>query len=341
MCFTGFQLVVRNLNMFRNSVGELVLYLLEKMKPYLDENRLVAFSEKMILSVHLVSDSCVDVFTDILEIILLAGQSSESLESVERESQGVRVLNISDSAVTKLIALTSEVGSQKLDLITYSVLVTKINQSNDLSCSFQDFHLSCTTTHQVDSQTDDCIMNLKSLVKNLTAPTDSIEQLPHVVQVRPNCSAVHSVFDGKFSSVCRESDTEKLLLALHKTVQDKNLFTASDCNKLRYLHGQADHLNCSSWLSRAVLVKLLQYCLGDLNTVCARMVAVLLRFDDAFEYFSVSAVQQLCERTESERDHTQLQVCLYLLKQYLSITERRQKGKYPFQICCMHVVGIG
>ena len=87
MRFTGFQLVDRNLNMFRNSVGELVLYLLEKMKPYLDENRLVAFSEKMILSVHLVSDSSVDVFTDILEIILLAGQSSESLESVREKAK--------------------------------------------------------------------------------------------------------------------------------------------------------------------------------------------------------------------------------------------------------------
>ena len=312
-----------------------MLYLLEKMKPYLDKNRLVGFSEKMILSVHLVSDSSVDVFTDILEVILLAGRSSESIESVERESQDVRVLNISDLAVTKLIALASEVGSEKLDLITYSVLVTKINQSNDFSRSFQDFHLPCTSTHQVNSQTDDCIMSLKSLVKNLITPSDSIEQLPHVVQARPNCLAIHSAFDGKLSSVCRESDTEKLLLALHKTVQDKNLFTASDCNKLLHLHGQADHLNCSSWLSRTVLVKLLHYCLGDLNIVRARMVAVLLRFDVAFEYFSVSAVQQLCERTESESDHTQLQVCLYLLEQYLYITERRQKGKYPFQVCCM------
>ena len=310
-----------------------MLYLLEKMKPYLDKNRLVGFSEKMILSVHLVSDSSVDVFTDILEVILLTGRSSESIESMERESQDVRVLNISDLAVTKLIALTSEVGSEKLDLITYSVLVTKINQSNDFSRSFQDFHLPCTTTHQVNSQTDDCIM--KSLVKNLITPSDSPVQLPHVVQARPNCLAIHSVFDDKLSSVCRESDTEKLLLALHKTVQDKNLFTASDCNKLLHLHGQADHLNCSSWLSRTVLVKLLHYCLGDLNTVRARMVAVLLRFNVAFEYFSVSAVQQLCERTESEGDHTQLQVCLYLLEQYLYITERRQKGKYPFQVCCM------
>ena len=310
-----------------------MLYLLEKMKPYLDKNRLVGFSEKMILSVHLVSDSSVDVFTDILEVVLLAGRSSESIESMERESQDVRVLNISDSAVTKLIALTSEVDSEKLDLITYSVLVTKINQSNDFSRSFQDFHLPCTTTHQVNSQTDDCIM--KSLVKNLITPSDSPVQLPHVVQARPNCLAIHSVFDNKLSSVCRESDTEKLLLALHKTVQDKNLFTASDCNKLLHLHGQADQLKCSSWLSRAVLVKLLHYCLGDLNIVRARMVAVLLRFDVAFEYFSVSAVQQLCERTESEGDHTQLQVCLYLLEQYLYITERRQKGKYPFQVCCM------
>ena len=310
-----------------------MLYLLEKMKPYLDKNRLVGVSEKMILSVHLVSDSSVDVFTDILEVILLTGRSSESIESMERESQDVRVLNISDLAVTKLIALTSEVGSEKLDLITYSVLVTKINQSNDFSRSFQDFHLPCTTTHQVNSQTDDCIM--KSLVKNLITPSDSIEQLPHVVEARPNCLAIHSVFDGKLSSVCRESDTEKLLLAVHKTVQDKNLFTASDCNKLLHLHGQADQLNCSSWLSRTVLVKLLHYCLGDLNIVRARMVAVLLRFDVAFEYFSVSAVQQLCERTESEGDHTQLQVCLYLLEQYLYITERRQKGKYPFQVCCM------
>ena len=176
---------------------------------------------------------------------------------------------------------------------------------------------------------------MKSLVKNLITPSDSPVQLPHVVQARPNCLAIHSVFDNKLSSVCRESDTEKLLLALHKTVQDKNLFTASDCNKLLHLHGQADHLNCSSWLSRTVLVKLLHYCLGDLNTVRARMVAVLLRFNVAFEYFSVSAVQQLCERTESEGDHTQLQVCLYLLEQYLYITERRQKGKYPFQVCCM------
>lgn len=303
------------------------------MKPYLDKNCLVGFSEKMILSVRLVSDSSVDVFTDILEVILLAGRSSESIESMERESQDVRVLNISDSAVTKLIALTSEVDSEKLDLITYSVLVTKINQSNDFSRSFQDFHLPCTTTHQVNSQTDDCIM--KSLVKNLITPSNSIEQLPHVVEARPNCLAIHSVFDGKLSSVCRESDTEKLLLAVDKTVQDKNLFTASDCNKLLHLHGQADQLKCSSWLSRAVLVKLLHYCLGDLNIVRARMVAVLLRFDVAFEYFSVSAVQQLCERTESEGDHTQLQVCLYLLEQYLYITERRQKGKYPFQVCCM------
>ena len=316
------------------SVGELVLCLLKKMKPYLVENHLIAFSEKIILSVHPGSDSSVDVFTDILETVLLAGQSSESPESMEGESHGIRVLNVSDPAARRLVELTSELGSEKLDYIVYSLLVTKIHQSNYSTCSLEDFNLSC-TTYQANSQTDDCIVGLKSIVKNLITPTNFLEQLPHVTEARPNCSAIHSAYDSKLSSICSETDTEKLLPALHKTVQDKSLFTAFDCDKLLHLHGQADHPSIDSWLSRAVLLKLLHYCLGDLNTVRAQMVAVLLRFNVAFKYFSASAVQQLCERAESESDHKQLQVCLYVLEQYLSNTERRQKGKYPFQMCCM------
>ena len=308
-----------------------MLRLLKNMKPYLDENCLVAFSEKIVLSVHPGSDSSVDVFTDILETVLLA---SESPESMEGENRGVRVFNISDSAVRRLVELTSELGSEKLDYIVYSLLVTKIHQSNGLPCSIKDFNLSC-TTYQANSQTDDYVVGLKSLVKNLVTPNNSMEQLPHVVEARPNCLAIPGALDSKLSSVCSESGTETLLPALHKTVQDKSLFTASDCDKLLHLHGQADHPSFSSWLPRTVLIKLLDYCLGDLNTVRARMVAVLLRVDVAFEYFSVSAVQQLCERTESESDHKQLQVYLYLLEQYLSIAERRQKGKYPFQMCCI------
>ena len=321
-----------SLNMFGNSVGELVLCLLKKMKPYLDENRLIAFSEKIILSVQPGSDPSVDFFTDILETVLLAGQSSESPESMEGETQGVRVLNISDPAVTRLVELTSELGSEKLDHIVYSLLVTKIHQSNDSLCSLKDFNLSC-TTYQANSQTDDCVVGLKSLVKNLITPTNSMEQLSHVVEARPNCLAIHSAFDSRLSSGCSETDTEKRFSALHKTVQDKSLFTVSDCDKLLHLHDQANHPSFSSWLSKTVLIKLLHYCLGDLNTVRAQMVAVLLKFDVAFEYFSMSALQQLCERTKSESDHRQLQVCLYVLEQYLSIADRRQKGKYPFQMC--------
>jgi len=243
---------------FLYDLGQLVLHLLVKIKPYLDKKHTVAFLEKILSHIQPICDSsAADFVTSVLETIVLT-QSSEQLEKESQEAIAMNVLDISDSAITKLIELTVELDSAKLDCVTYSLLVARVNCCGDI----------------VDAMSE------------------------------------------------HTSDMKKLL---HDSLQPKKLFTASDCDKLLHSCDQTDGL-----LSRPVLINLLNYCLVALNTVRAKIAAVLLNFDEAVEHLSGSAIHQLCERAEGESDHTHLHACLYLVEQFLSVLQRKYKGKYAF-----------
>jgi len=246
--------------MFLYDLGQLVLHLLVKIKPYLDKKHTVTFLEKILSHLQPICDSsAADFVTSVLETIVLT-QSSEQLEKESQEAIAMNVLDISDSAITKLIELTVKLDSAKLDCVTYSLLVTRVNRCGDI-------------------------------VDAMSSPPE------------------------------HTSDMKKL----HDSLQPKKLFTAADCDKLLHLCDQTDGL-----LSRPVLINLLNYCLVALNSVRAKIAAVLLNYDEAVEHLSGLAIHQLCERTEGESDHTHLHACLYLVEQFLSVLQRKYKGKYAF-----------
>ena len=250
-----------------------MLHLLVKIKPYLDKKHTVAFLEKILSHLQPICDSSVaDFVTSVLETIVLT-QSSEQLEKESQEAIAMNVLDISDSAITKLIELTVELDSAKLDCVTYSLLVARVNRCGDSLCISQTLDVSFSS---------------------------------HAISSPPEHTA----------------DVKKLL---HDSLKPKKLFTASDCDKLLHSCDQTDGL-----LSRPVLINLLNYCLVALNTVRAKIAAVLLNFDEAVEHLSGSAIHQLCERAEGESDHTHLHACLHLVEQFLSVLQRKYKGKYAF-----------
>lgn len=258
---------------FLYDLGQLVLHLLVKIKPYLDKKHTVAFLEKILSHLQPICDSsAADFITSILETIVLT-QSSEQLEKESQEAIAMNVLDISDSAITKLIELTVELDSAKLDCVTYSLLVARVNHCGDSLCISQTLDVSF-CNHPMSSPPE---------------------------------------------------HTAGMKKLLHDSLQPKKLFTAADCD---HLLRSCDQTN--GWLSRPVLINLLNYCLIALNTVRAKIAAVLLNFDEAVEHLSGSAIHQLCEMAEGESDHTHLHACLYLVEKFLSVLQRKHKGKYAF-----------
>ena len=246
---------------FLCDLGQLVLHLLVKIKPYLDKKHTVTFLEKILSHLQPICDSSAAEFvTSVLETIVLT-QSSEQLEKESQEAIAMNVLDISDSAITKLIELTVELDSVKLDCVTYSLLIARVNRCGDI-------------------------------VDVMSSPPEH---------------------------------TAGMKKLLHDSLQPKKLLTASDCDNLLHSCDQTDCL-----LSRPVLINLLNYCLVALNAVRAKIAAVLLKYDEAVEHLSGSAIHQLCERAEGESDHTHLHACLYLVEQFLSVLPRKYKGKYAF-----------
>ena len=238
-----------------------MLHLLVKIKPYLDKKHTVTFLEKILSHLQPICDSSAAEFvTSVLETIVLT-QSSEQLEKESQEVIAMNVLDVSDSAITKLIELTVELDSVKLDCVTYYLLVARVNRCGDI-------------------------------VDVMSSPPEH---------------------------------TAGMKKLLHDSLQPKKLLTASDCDNLLHSCDQTDCL-----LSRPVLINLLNYCLVALNAVRAKIAAVLLNFDEAVEHLSGSAIHQLCERAEGESDHTHLHACLYLVEQFLSVLQRKYKGKYAF-----------
>ena len=288
-----------------------MLHLLVKFRPYVDRKHIVAFSEKILLHLPPICDSsAADFVASVLETMFLPPQSSENLGPLETEIQeatAVNAFDIGDSELAKLVELTVELCSTKLDHVTYSVLVARANRRGG-SFRFSQTSDVPGSNHQADSKPDGFVVGMKLLVANLITPDCFSGQLFESLSSH-NC---------EFSPVHTAVMKKQLCDSLHT----KQLFTAADCDKLLHLCDQTDGL-----LPRPVLIKLLDYCLAAMNTVRAKIAAILLNSDDAVEHLSGSAMHQLCERAEGESNHENLHACLYLVEQFLLVLERKQKGK--------------
>ena len=274
-----------------------MLGLFQQLHPYINQTQLVSLCESLLVSTP---HSSAGLFASILQTILTHLKSC---------------LQLSDSALNRLVDYTIFMDSGQLDAVLYGVLTHQIHR--------QSSHLTPAGGQYDHLQSSNFIEGVKSHIRRLLSSLDGNSQngIPAAASIHMPSQPQSSLMNELPSDIAEKF--EKILPALHSKTKAKGLLDPIFCDTCFSHHHIGPMCTSTSWLPEDLVLNLLRYCLKSPTIIRTNIAALLVRMSDsAFEHFT-SEVPRLCKVVASEGDGGRLCVWVHLLEQYLSVMERR------------------
>ena len=338
--------------MLGNQLGQLI----QNLQPGIDATDQLSIVESLLTSSAGAADTS-ELLADVLSTLLVPPENQELVHSFTKEEEESQTqwdvssvcADLSDAAVSKLISLTCAESSQKLDLVTYSVLYCKFQQEHLKAISPLTAKRESLVTSAFISDKDRLLSTVFQITRSLLS-TDS--KSPSKNKCGKDLASGASSQHGSTDFVAKQAYAAECVNNLKKSCQS-NLH-ASKLVDLSLLSRQCDgHFDITSPVtgcSKLACVvgseeegkKLLDHAVSSLFPASVKIAGLLLqRSLVLLEHFLSHGVSklsevslcdlELCSSNEDNRELLKIHSYFYLLTQcFKSLSGIDSNGEYTF-----------